>query len=138
VVRLRRTLWRSGVLVCAAVMVVLLAGCNRIQSVDLDVRPTDVNTMRDLAYSVAANAVCGDVEWYSDQENARSFTCERSDGRGQAYIMAATEVAPLDERAAYLDGLNVPYVRGQYYLVTVPINRASTAAPLDEFSAGAS
>ena len=129
---------RLGILAWTSVAIIMIAGCSRIQTVDLASRPTDADSMRDLAYSVASDAGCEHVEWLGDKENARSFTCERSDERGTADIMAATEVAPLDEQAAYLDSLNVPYVRGQYYLVTVPINRALTAAPLDEFSAGAS
>lgn len=138
VVRLRSASRHRGALTCATVVVLLLAGCAGGHSVGLDMRPSGSDAMRDLAYSVAASADCGYVEWLSDQENARSFTCERSGERGPAYIMTASDANPLIDKVAYLDSLNVPYVRGRYYLVTVPTNLATTAAPLDEFGTGSS
>lgn len=116
--------------------VALLAGGCAGTPVSLDSRPTDEDSARDLARTVAGRAHCAGFEDYRLDGTTWQFTCQIGASGERMFGIRITNSATAQARAARrLAERSTPYRAGRYFLVTefLAPGRTTTPAHLTPF-----
>jgi hypothetical protein len=108
---------------------VLLAGCSS-SGVTLESRPTDSDSAQDLAELVAETADCGSLEYFDDEKDVWSFTCQSGDDSYQIWTVrnASAKRAVLDSI-----GLSPAVKAGAFFLVKASPTSGQPRGDLDRF-----